>query len=117
MSRENVEVVRRDVEAYLEVASPEIALINPASPLEGPLTGREGIRRFFSELRSVWATSRFHVEDLKAVKGRVVASFVLTTRCRMSEAETAMQLVGVYEVEDERSARGRRGRDTPIRAL
>jgi hypothetical protein len=47
MSQENVEVVRRalaaldrrDVEAYLEVASPQIELITPALPLQGPITG------------------------------------------------------------------------------
>jgi ketosteroid isomerase-like protein len=60
MSQENVEVVRRalaalnrrDVEAYLEVASPQIELITPALPLQGPITGHEGIRDFFRELWS-----------------------------------------------------------------
>jgi hypothetical protein len=45
MAEENVALVRtaltaldrRDVELYLSVASPEIELINPASPLEGPV--------------------------------------------------------------------------------
>jgi ketosteroid isomerase-like protein len=57
MSQDNVEVVRRalaaldrrDVEAYLEVASPQIELITFASPLQGqgPITGHEGIRDVF----------------------------------------------------------------------
>jgi ketosteroid isomerase-like protein len=55
MSHESVEVVRtalaaldrRDVERYLSVASDEIELINPASPLEGSTVGHEGVRRFF----------------------------------------------------------------------
>ena len=57
MSQENVEVVRRalaaldsrDVEAYLEVASPQIELITPALPLQGPISGHEGIRDFFRD--------------------------------------------------------------------
>jgi hypothetical protein len=67
MSQENVEVVRRaltaldrrDVEAYLEVVSPQIELITFASPLQGqgPITGHEGIRDYFHELWSYseWA--------------------------------------------------------------
>ena len=71
MSQENVEIVRsalaaldrRDVEAYLELASPEIELITPASPLEGPTTGHDGIRRFFGELETYAETSAFQVEE------------------------------------------------------
>jgi ketosteroid isomerase-like protein len=108
VSKANVEVVRqalavldqRDVEAYLKLASPQIELVNPATPLEGPINGHEGIRRFFSELWTFSDASEFRVEEIRAVEGRVLAFFVLTTRGRMSEAETSVDLVGVYDLED-----------------
>jgi ketosteroid isomerase-like protein len=108
MSQENVAVVRRalaaldrrDVEAYLEVASPQIELINPTSSLEGPITGHEGIRRFFRDLWTFSEASQFQVEEIRAVGGRVLAFFVLTTRGRMSEIETSVPLAGVYDIED-----------------
>ena len=92
MSQENVEIVRsalaaldrRDVEAYLELASPEIKLITPASPLEGPTTGHDGIRRFFGELETYAETSAFQVEEIRAVDSRVLAFFTLTALGRIS---------------------------------
>src|SRR6478752_9324962 len=103
MSRENIEVVRRalaaldrrDVEAYLEVASPQIELITPASPLQGPTAGHEGIRKFFRELWSFSETSRFQAEEIRAVDGRVLAFFVFTATGR-DGIETSAHLTGVY---------------------
>src|SRR5215216_4895137 len=77
MSQENVEVVRqalaaldrRDVEAYLEVASPQIELITPALPVQGLITGHEGIRDFFRDMRSLSEASEFQVEEIRAGHG------------------------------------------------
>jgi ketosteroid isomerase-like protein len=107
VSQENIETVRhalsaldrRDVEAYLQVASPEIELISPATPLEGPTTGHDGIRRFFGELEAYSETSAFQVEEMRAVNDRVLAFFTLTTTGRNSGAETSVKVAGVYDVE------------------
>jgi ketosteroid isomerase-like protein len=108
MSEENVEVVRtaltaldhRDVDRYLSVASPEIEVINPASPLEGPTIGHEGIRRFFSEMETFAESSSFEVEEIRAVGPRVLALFTLTAVGRLSAAETSVDLAGVYSFEN-----------------
>jgi ketosteroid isomerase-like protein len=108
MSEANVETVRRalaaldqrDVEAYLEVASPEIELINPVSALEGPSVGHDGIRRFFDELEAHAETSSFEVEEVRAVGSKVLAFFTLTARARLSGAETSADVGSVYEFED-----------------
>jgi ketosteroid isomerase-like protein len=115
MSQENVEIVRRaltaldsrDVDAYLELASPDIELINPASPLEGPTTGHEGVRRFFSDIEAYAATSSFEVEELRAVGKRVLAFFTLTALGHISGAELATRLAGVYEFEQGQIRRAR----------
>ena len=106
MSQENVEVVRlalaaldrRDVEAYLEVASPQIELITPALPFQGPITGHVGIRDFFRELWSFSEASEFHVEEIRAVEGRVLAFFVITGIGR-DGIQTSMRVAGVYDLE------------------
>jgi ketosteroid isomerase-like protein len=108
MSQENVDVVRRalaaldrrDVEAYLEVASPQIELIHPASEIEGPVTGHGGVRQFFDGLWAYSEASEFRLEDIRAVDNRVLAFFVLTALGRQFEVETSVRLAGVYDVED-----------------
>ena len=107
MSQENVEVVRRalaaldsrDLEAYLEVASPQIELITPASPLQGSIVGHEGIRTFFREMWSFSETSEFRVEEIRAVGERVLAFFVLTATSRQNAIETSSRVGGVYDLE------------------
>jgi ketosteroid isomerase-like protein len=107
MSQENVEVVRRalaaldsrDVEAYLEVASPQIELITPASPVQGAITGHEGIRKFFRELWSFSDASEFRVEEIRAVGERVLAFFVFTA-IGPQGIETSSRPGGVYDLED-----------------
>jgi ketosteroid isomerase-like protein len=108
MSQENVEIVRaalaaldrRDVDAYLALASPEIEVVIPAAAIEGPLTGHEGMRRFFAELVSFTDRSSFQVEEVRAVGARVLSFHTFTTVGRTSGAETSMRVAGVYDVEN-----------------
>ena len=107
MSQQNVELVRtaltaldhREVEAYLRVASPQIELINPASEIEGPFIGHDGMRRFFSEL-DAWDDISFQIEDIAPVGERVLALFTLSAHGPMSDMPASMKLAGVYEFED-----------------
>jgi len=89
----------RDLEAYLEVASPQIELITPASPLQGSIVGHEGIRTFFREMWSFSETSEFRVEEIRAVGERVLAFFVLTATSRQNAIETSSRVGGVYDLE------------------
>ena len=108
MSQENVEVVRRaltaldrrDVEAYLEVVSPQIELITFASPLQGhgPITGHEGIRDYFHDLWSYSEASQLQVEEIRAVEERVLAFFVITATAQQG-IQTSVRVAGVYDLE------------------
>ena len=108
MSQENVEVVRqalaaldrRDVEAYLEVVSPQIELITFASPLQGqgPITGHEGIRDYFHELWSYSEASELQVEEIRAVEERVLAFFVIKATAQQG-IQTSVRAAGVYDLE------------------
>ena len=108
MSQENVDVVRRaltaldrrDVEAYLEVVSPQIELISFALPLQGqgPITGHEGIRDYFHELWSYSEASQLQVEEIRAVEERVLALFVITATLQQG-ITTSIRGAGVYDFE------------------
>jgi ketosteroid isomerase-like protein len=108
MSEENVEVVRtaltaldrRDVELYLSIASPEIELITPASPLEGSSVGHEGIRRFFQEMEAFAESSSFEVEEIREVGPQVLAFFKVIGVGRLSGVETSTDVAALYSVED-----------------
>ena len=50
------------------------------------------MRRFLRDLWSFSEASRFQVEEIRAVGGRVLAFFVLTTRGRKSEVETSVEV-------------------------
>jgi ketosteroid isomerase-like protein len=82
MSEANLEVVRRaiaalndrDVDAYLALCTPDIELVSPLAPIEGPSIGPEGIRQFFSGLDEVASLFRLEIEELRLVRAdRVVA--------------------------------------------
>ena len=45
-------------------SSPDVELVNPATPLEGPITGHEGIRRFFRELWTHSDASDFQLGEI-----------------------------------------------------
>jgi ketosteroid isomerase-like protein len=115
MSQRKVEVVRealgaldrRDVGAYLEVASSQIELINPASqPPSGTAVQRD-TRDFFGALRSFSDASEVLVENIYEVRGRVLAFFVLTTTDRQSDVTAAARLAGVYDLENGKIRRAR----------
>ena len=107
MSQENVEVVRRaldaldrrDLDAYLEVASPQIELITPAMPVQGLIVGHEGIRKFFREMWTFSDASSFEVEQIRAVEERVLALFILRATGPQG-IETSSRVAGVYDIED-----------------
>jgi ketosteroid isomerase-like protein len=75
MSQENVEVVRqliaalneRDVDRYLSLCTREIEISNPATPLEGPTTGPDGVREFFAAVEEATTTFRIEVERIHTV--------------------------------------------------
>jgi ketosteroid isomerase-like protein len=107
MSQANVDVVRRalaaldhrDVEAYLEVASPQIELITPGTPLQGPTSGHEGVRKFFRELSTFSEASGFQVEEIRPVGERVLAFFVVTATSPHG-IQVTMRPAGVYDFDD-----------------
>jgi hypothetical protein len=72
MSRQDVEVVRRAYNEFLEhgtlpyeLCDPAIEIYNiPQSPIPGPYFGQEGLRRWWSDVTDVIAGARLRLEHI-----------------------------------------------------
>jgi ketosteroid isomerase-like protein len=112
MSRENVEVVRRDYEA---VASRDVETVlslydtdvewdftrHPLSNLigEGIHRGHDGLRAFFRELSGVWESIDWELEDVIDAGNHVVTVVKQRGRGRMSGAEVEGYAIGVWTID------------------
>jgi ketosteroid isomerase-like protein len=82
MSRENVEIVRADIEAwnardtdaFADMHDPDVILRNPEGwPEPGPYVGREAVLRQFGEARALWDSDVLEpVSDFIDAADRVV---------------------------------------------
>ena len=119
MSQENVEAVkrgldaynRRDVEALLEEADPEVEW-HPAllAPLEGEPTvyrGHEGIRKFFRDVDDVLAEIKVEYSDIRDLGDRVLAIGRLHTRGNQSGAVSESPIASVSDFKNGKTIRVR----------
>jgi ketosteroid isomerase-like protein len=112
MSRKNVEVVRRAHEALNgEDVDALIALCDPAFRLDmsdrvlNPMVyeGHSGIRRFYSEVRDVWASYTWEPEELIESGDQIVALLRSSGRGRGSGIEMERQTAMVWTVWEKRA--------------
>ena len=83
MSEENVEVVRRvieainrrDIDAYLAYCTEDVQLITPVTEVSGAYERAEGIRRFFADLADATPDFTLTIERLEAVGSDRVLAF------------------------------------------
>jgi hypothetical protein len=116
MSQENVEIVRRhldalnarDLDGYLAGCTDDIELWSLLSALEGPYVGAEGIRRFFGDVTDA---APDHVKTLVRLEAvgvdRVLSVDSWTASGRSSQVSVNEEfLIGtVYEFEGEKIRR------------
>ena len=120
MSQENVELVRRahealnggDVDALVELCDAAFRLdmsdrvLNPAV-----YEGHDGIRRFYAEVRDVWASYTWEPEELLESGDDVVALLRSSGRGRGSGIEMERQTAMVWSVRKRRARSMRFFRD------
>ena len=85
MSQENVEIVRRgieawnrgDMDAFRELHDPD-AVLRPVSdwPEQGPFVGRTTLMRFAEQLRDTWDADTMEAISITEVGDRVVFRYV-----------------------------------------
>jgi ketosteroid isomerase-like protein len=81
MSQQNVEVVkrliaaimRRDLDAFMEGATPDVEFVTLMTDLEGSLHGREGIGTFMDNVHATVDDPAFSVEDFRDLGDAVLA--------------------------------------------
>ncbi len=106
MSRENLDTVRRAVEAvndrdlerYLTYCTEDIELWNPISALEGAFEGRDGVARFFARLETA-PDFRLEIEHMEAVGPRRIVAFVrVAATARTTGIPIGSSLANVYDL-------------------
>jgi ketosteroid isomerase-like protein len=105
VSQENVEVVRRSVEAYLrgDVAASFADATSDVvwNPVEaGELQGYEQVRAYFAEWEDVWDDYDMEAEEIRALGTKVVVTFRFRGRGKGSGVPIDQRTYNVYTVRD-----------------
>jgi ketosteroid isomerase-like protein len=87
MSQENLELVKRaveainqgDIEGYLACCTQDVQLVTPVAEVAGAYDGPDGIRRFFTDIRDAAPDFKIVVESLEAVGPDHVLGFMRVT--------------------------------------
>jgi ketosteroid isomerase-like protein len=107
MSQENVETVRRAVEAvnrrdltgYLACCTEDVELRTPLMDIAGFYRGADGIRQFFADLEDSAPNFRLDVEGVEAVDADRVIAFLQTDASgRVSGVPLVIPTINVYEL-------------------
>jgi uncharacterized protein len=117
MSQENVEVVKRAVEAinqrdidgYLACCTDDVQVITPTAEVDGTTyDGHDGIRRFFTDIRDAAPDFKIVVESLEAVgPDRALGFMRVTGTGRASGIPIENATGNVYDFADGRIRRTR----------
>jgi ketosteroid isomerase-like protein len=114
MSEENVEVVKRaidalnerDLDRYLACCTEGVTLRTPLTGVAGVYEGPEGIRRFFSDIEDAGPDFHIEVERTDALSNTRVLAFVrVTATGRASGVPAEIQTANVYDFSDGRIRR------------
>ena len=107
MSKGNVEVVRRAVDAlnrrkmWLDYVDPEVEWIeDPRYPDAQTYRGREGVERSIEKWWDTWASLVMQVEEMVDVEDRVVFWGITEARGHDSDVTVRAPFGGVWEFRD-----------------
>jgi ketosteroid isomerase-like protein len=119
MPRENVELMRRGLDAYnrrnveamLELVDPEVEWYAALDVLLGgeatAYVGRDGIRELFENIDDTFSSLHVDVTEIRDLDDRVLATGHLRMRGRQSGAEVSSEVGWVVEFRDGRVLRVR----------
>jgi ketosteroid isomerase-like protein len=107
MSQENVEIVRRAIEAFnrremlVEYLDPEVEWIeDPRYPDAQTYRGREGVERSIEKWWETWTSVALRVQEIVDADDRVVFWGVTEARGHDSEITVSAPFGGVWELRD-----------------
>jgi hypothetical protein len=114
MSQENVELVKRaveavnqrDIEGYLACCTEDVQLVTPVADVGGTYDGPDGIRRFFTDIGDAAPDFKIVIESLEAVgPDRVLGFMRVVGTGRASGIPIENATGNVYDVADGRIQR------------
>ena len=114
MSQENLQVVKRAVEAvnhrdidgYLVCCTEDVQLVTPVADVAGAYDGPAGIRRFFTDIADASPDFKIVIESLEAVgPDRVLGFMCVTGTGRASGIPIENATGNVYDFADARIQR------------
>jgi len=114
VSRENIGLVRRLVDAFNERDAEEFAQVTTddfewstsVMAVEGEIfLGREGIETYFSRMRDAWDEFKAEIDSYRDLGERVLISGQIEARGRGSGAPVAAPLDILYDFRDGRISR------------
>jgi len=115
MSQQNLEIVRRGIEAFnsedieriLEFIHPDFVTEVPPQFSTEPDTyvGHEGVRRYFESFLEAMDEIRFHVEQMWDAGDSVVLALRVTARGRQTAIPVEQRMAQVWHVRDGKADR------------
>ena len=113
MSRQNVEIAkrtvdafnRRDVDALLELGTPDWVLSSQLLDASADFRGREGIERFYAMLSESWEEFRSVVDDYRDLGDRVLCLGRNTARGKGSGVTVDAPTAAVLDFRDGKVSR------------
>ena len=110
MSQENVEIVRRTIEAWnrrdiksaLQALDPEIQFEHRVAALQGSFVGLDGVRGWLADLAEHFCAWRIYCEDIRDLGDRVLALGTNRATGRESGVETEVPFTVVARLKDGR---------------
>ena len=114
MSEENVETVRRIYDAFaegdfaraLEEGEPDFEWIPPEQDIQGPVQGKESLRRFLEDQDEAFEDFRVEAEELKVRGDQVLAFIQVSGRGRGSGVEFDIRAATLWTFRGGRLIRG-----------
>lgn len=109
MSQENVEVVKRFVEAWnagdLDAAVAWIgrdcvATFPPEVPEPGPFVGRDAIRGWAEQFRGAWDTMAIQIAEIQEQADNVICFLHISYRGKRSDIEVDSRDAHVFSIRD-----------------
>ena len=115
MSRENLEIVERGIEAFndrgvegiIPYIHPEFEATTPPNLASEPDTyrGHDGVRRWFDSFYEVMDDIRWDAHELREVGDRVVVEFTLRARGKTTGLDFGQEAVMVWSFRDGKGIR------------
>ena len=109
MAHENVEIIRRGLEAYnrgdvqtlLDISDPEAEFVPLRSlVVGGSYRGHDGIRRFMTDVGEEWDDRRILLQELREDEGRVVLLGEFEATGKASGVEMRSPVAWIFELRE-----------------